>query len=417
MFARIGDSFTKMLTAASEIQKMAELYNQVKSMITFMEHYRLTLNLYRFIPTMDVAVPDDEMGDASAYVVGFFPKSNNGWGQRSLLYGDNPYYRGGGGMRLVEVRYPKSLDDLTLDIGVWGGTDDTVEEFQQKLLAGFYDGVVSAGTYMNNIGVGNNMKAQAMSLSPSRMAQRRADAILERIVALQNRKAFMDQALSDPSSDAYRLTKGMTPDQKLAQILALDQEVADLQQKLASLTPNEVARQNPWMEQANFIHQVLAKLEAPERRLAIAKLSERYKKYEKAWNNPDFMNPTPDITGNEAVDNAIYLIWQAATLMSWGKIAPPTPVSGGPAAEAQATITKSMYRQFLMEELAGVRRLLSHEFQNQQQAKGAETVDEGRRIVERSILDLQAGADRIRRLQTTADARQKLLDTGFGGYL
>jgi len=108
----------------------------------------------------------------------------------------------------------------------------------------------------------------------------------------------------------------------------------------------------------------------------------KFDQFEVFWRDPEMMNPTPEITGSKGVDNIIYILWEAATIITKGAIAPPVPASGGPAAEAQAVVTKSLYRQYLAEELEGFRRLVAHQFQNEQQKLAVRYLADGAEVVE-----------------------------------
>lgn len=410
MFVKTGDIFGKTLQAYQEVTKWVEMYHQMESMWNFVENYQLRLNLYRFLPLMNVDAPD-EMGGGQAFAVGFLPKNSTGWEARANLLNDNPWYRRGGGLRLVEVRYPHSLNDITFDSSVWG-TDTVDEEMAQKMLmAGIYEGVVSAGAWMSGVGIQNNLADNIAPLGPKGLAKRLREIRLNRLMILQKRRDLLQQA-----AGGMLPLGAMSPADVLDQITLIDKEIADISAKINGEYLDEQMADSAWMRQASFVNEILAKLEHRERRLALMKLSERYRKYEAFWADPGQMNPTPEITGNPRVDNAINTIWQALTLLSKGKIPPPTPVPGGPAAEAQATMVKAEYRELMVDELRAVRRLLAFRYVTDKQKVGAdETVQAGRVQVDEMMRQLKVHENLIARMVAGKALRDRVI-AGGGGW-
>lgn len=397
VFAKIGNSFQDILRYYAEYEKAREMVGMVKSMWEYVQNYRLRVNLYKLIPNLIIAEPGDPFGPhARYYVIGFCPKHDQTWKATSELFGDNPYYKPKGSLRLIEVRYPRSWADIKIDSSIWGGDSLDSLEFQKRAMAGFYDGVVSAGRYLTNVGVDNTMESSVGRLSPKNLASQAAQLIDKRIVALQRQRSLYDDALANPHGDVGKMYASYAPEDLVRLQQGIDAEIARLETKKQMALGNEIVKQQPWVERANFIHQILAKLEAPERRIAIARLSERFKKYENAWVNPAFMVKQPDITGDPRVDNAIYLIWEALTVLSAGKIPPPEPVSGGKAAETQATLVKSMYRHFTYEELTAIRQLLAQDFQITKQKEGAAIVEDAKADIARHIQIIQMNAERLK---------------------
>lgn len=408
-FLKTGDAFTKILDAYQTINRMMILYNQMKSMADFMKTYRLNVNLFAFMPLVDINAPD-EMGGGQAYAVGFLPKDSQGWQARANLFGDNAYYKKPGGLRLVSVRYPHSLNDITMNASVWQADSVPEEEFEKRMMAGMYDGVMSSSLFLDRMGISNNAADNVAGMGPKAMARHMSEAIQRRIDALETRK----QLLLDASMGQAPLPPGMTPQQVLDQIAAIVVEEQSLkaQDQMGEATIN--AQNEPWMREASFVTEILTKLEQPQRRLALMKLNERYLKYEKYWADPDQMDPTPEITGDKRVDNAIYIIWQALTLLSKGKIPPPQGVPGGPAAIAQSTMVRSMYRQFFVDELRAVRRLIEFRYETDLQQQGADVVvKDGQQEVKEMQDLLQAHADNIEKLKAFAQARAIIVGQGY----
>lgn len=402
-FLKTGDAFGKILQAYQDINKMVMLYNEMKSMADFMSDFHLNVNLMAFCPMINVDAPD-EMGGGTAFAVGLLPADSHGWQARANLFGDNTWYKPlSGGLRLVSVRYPHSLNDITMDSSMWANDSIAEDEFQKRAMAGIYDGAMSASLFLNRAGVQSNLADNVANLGPKAQARMMSEAIQRRITSLEQRKYLLTQA----SMGDAPLPPGMTPQDVLNQITAITTEEQALAAQDQLGEANITAQDEAWMRQASFITEILTKLEKPERRLALMKLNERYLKYEKFWATPSQMDPTPDITGDPRVDNAIYIIWQALTLLSKGKIPPPTPVPGGPAAEAQATMVRSMYRQFTVDELRAVRRLIEFRYESDLQEEAATiVVPDGQQEVAEMNDKLQAGADRIARLQAYANARK-----------
>ena len=441
VFTDIGNSFQQILRAYSEYTRMMEVYGQIKSMAKFLETYRLTVNVLKFIPQIVITDPGDPMLDeetppARSYVVGFMPKHGSKWVTDAITYRDNPYLSpsmGGsvesvslGGMSLIEVRYPKSWSDIKIDPSIWGGDETDGEvELQQRLMAGLYDGVTSAGRYLSGVGVDNNLELAAGRMSPRYFQQRMGLAIDRRIAALKRQRALYDTVIANPSSPEGKAYSNFSPTELLVTQQKIDNEIAALETKKATALGVQTSKQAFWVQQGNFINQILAGLEAPERRIAIARLSERFKKYANAWGNAgtgpsgkiEFMNAQPEITGDPQVDNAIYLVWEAITLLSAGQVPGPVPVSGGPAAEAQAALVKAMYRTFTFEELAGIRRLLAGDHQYKVQTRGMKDVDAMKDDINKHILMLEADAERIQKWAAINDAKTQLATSKYGAWL
>lgn len=441
VFTDIGSSFQQILRAYSEYARMMEVYGQVKSMAKFLENYRLVVNVMKFVPQIVITDPGDPMLDektppARSYVVGFMPKHNAAaWKNDAIMYKDNLYLdpQGGstsgfaiGGMNIIEVRYPSKWSDIKIDPSIWGGDESDGEvAFQQRLMAGMYDGVTSAGRFLSSVGVDNNMESSVGRMSPRYFQQKEALAIERRIAALTRQRALYDTALSNPSDKSVQAYSNLSPVDLIQAQKNIDAEIVSLQTKKSTLLGVHTSRQVAWVQQGNFIQQILAGLEAPERRLTIARLSERFKKYSNAWGNvgegPDgtieFMNAQPEITGNPQVDNAIYLIWQAITLLSAGQVPGPVPVSGGPAAEAQAALVKAMYRTLTYEELVGIRRLLAGEHQYSTQTRGMKDVDAMKVDISKHIALIEADAVRIQKWAAINDAKLQAANGQYGAWL
>ena len=409
MFVKTGDIFGKTLQAYQEVVKWVEMYHQMESMWNFVQNYQLRVNLYRFLPLMSVDAPD-EMGGGQAFAVGFLPKNSTGWEARANLLNDNPWYRKGGGLRLVEVRFPHTINDITFDSSVWG-TDTVDEEIAQKMLmAGMYEGVSSAAVWMTGAGIQNNLADNIAPMGPKGLARRLREIRLNRLNILQKRRDLLNQA-----AGGIIPLGAMSPADVLDQIASIDKEIADLTAKINGEYIDEQMADAAWMRQASFVNEILSKLEHRERRLALMKLSERYRKYEMFWADPDQMNPTPEITGNPKVDNAITVLWQALTLLSKGKIPPPTPVPGGLAAEAQAVMVKSEYRELMVDELRAVRRLLAFRYVTDKQKSGAdETMQVGKYQIEDMMRQLKVHESRINTMVAGKAIRDKVIAAGGG---
>ncbi len=410
LFTKVGDSFQKVLLFMNEIQKGAELVAQAKAMIRFLDEYQLRINVCKFIPNMIIQEPDSiSGGPGRSIMVGFLPKhGSNTWKTNASMMGDNPYYRPRGSVKLVEIRYPRSWSDIKIDGSVWGADNLAEDEIQKQLLSGFYDGTVSAARFLSDIGVDNNLEMNVGRLSPKALATQKAAVIDRRIQALQDQWNRLDAALRNPSSEEGRAFSSMNVQDRVKMQDAIKLEIAKLEKTKAETLGVEISRNAPWVQQAEIVHQVLSRLETSERRITIARLSERFKKYQKAWSNPSFMVQEPEITGNEQVDRAIYIIWQAITLLSKGKVAPPQAVSGGPAAEAQAALTKAMYRHLTAEELHGIRQMLAAENQFAAQAKGVEVVKDAKEDIAWYFTALLQGERRIQELQAMNAAKQAI---------
>jgi hypothetical protein len=409
-FVKTGDTFGKILGAYQEVTKMIELYSAMKNAWQFVKDYKLTVNLYRFLPVVNVMAPD-EMGGGQAYAVGVFPKDSTGWEARANILNDNIWRKKPSGLRIVEVRYPHSLQDLTLDSSIWGTDSVDEETFQKMILAGMYDGVVASGQWLSNAGIGNNMAENVAAMGPKAFARRISGVVLKRITDLEARKDFLNKI----ANGLIDMPKGMTPNLVLDQIKQIDIEIAQLQAKDTTGYAASQIQQQIWMRQAGFVSEILAKLEHQERRLALMKLRERYNKYEKFWANPDMMDPMPEITGEPKIDKPLNLIWQSLSVLSKGKIPPPVPVEGGTAAKAQATMTRSMYREFMVDELRAVRRLLAFRYASDKQKGAAEvTVDDAKKEVDYMLGILDARADHIRRLREYAATKDVVYASGEG---
>lgn len=418
-FVKTGDTFGKILGAYQEVAKFAELYQVMQNAWRFLQNYQLTLNLFRCLPVINVLAPD-EMGGGLAYAVGLFPKDSAGWEARANLLNDNLFKPVGTGFKIVEIRMPSSMNDLVVDSNIWGMDSVDEETFQKMLLAGMYEGVVSSGLWLSNAGVGNNLLENVAGMGPRAFARRITAIILKRTTDLQARKAYLYQI----STGQVDLPRGMTPELVLNQMKAIDRELEDLATKDTTGYVASQMKQQAWMRQADFVGEILTKLEHPKRRLALMKLRERYRKYEKFWSGsvekddkgqPSMMNPTPEITGDEKIDKAINLIWSSLTLLSKGSIPPPTPVSGGPAAESQAIMVRSAYREFLVDELRAVRRLLAFRYAQEKQKEGSERdVQSGKDEVNHMLTILDARADHIKRLREYAATRDTVYKAGEG---
>jgi len=410
-FIKTGDVFGKTIGAYQEIVKWVEMYRQMERAWEFVKNYQLRLNLYRFLPLVDVMAPD-EMGGGQAYAVGFLPKDSTGWEARANLLNDNPWKKAPGGMRLVEVRYPHSLNDVLLDSSVWGTETTDEEQFQKMMLSGFYEGVVSAGAWMNGAGLQNNLQDNVANMGPRAFAIRIRALRLNRIAVVQKRRDLLNQAATGMTP----MPPGFSPADVLAQIAMCDKEIAELQSKVDAGYLDAQMSDAFWMKQASFANEILSKLENSERRLAIMKLAERYRKYERFWATPDQMDLTPEITGSPKIDNAISVIWQALTLLSKGKIPPPTPVPGGFAAEMQAVLVKSEYRELMVDELRAVRRLLAFRYATDKQAEGGmKTVEAGKASVETMMAKLQVNQARIDQMTRGVAIRDAII-AGGGGW-
>ncbi len=407
-FLKTGDTFAKITQAYQDVLKMVELYNQMTAAWEFLKDYQLTVNLFRFLPLIDIMAPD-EMGGGQAFAVGLLPKDSNGWEVRANLLNDNPWYRRPGGLRLIEVRYPHSLNELTLNASIWGTDDLDEEEFQKKLLSGMYDGIVSASLWMSNAGIANNLADNVAQMGPKALARRKSLLIAKRIQALQSRKDTLDKM----SHGWIEMPVGMTPEDVMRQMALIDPEISRLEQMDETGYASAMMAEETWMRKASFAGEILAKLEQPQRRLAIMKLNERFRKYERFWADPDQMDPQPEITGNAQVDNCIYIIWQALTLLSKGNIPPPTPVPGGPAAESQSIMVRSMYREFLVDELRATRRLLAFRYVSDKQAEGADVVaEDGKKEIALLMTELDRHAARIAQLRAFAETRSIVAANG-----
>ena len=441
LFTDIGNSFQGIMRAYTEYARMMEVYTQIKNMAKFVENYHLTINVMRFVPQIVITDPGDPMLDeetppARSYVVGFMPKHGSGWKTSAAMYRDNPYLTpemggatisaGVGGMNIIEVRYPKSWADIKLDPSIWGGDETDGEvELQQRLMAGLYDGVTSAGRFLSGVGVDNNLELAAGRMSPRYFQQKMGLAISRRIAALVRQRALYETAITNPSSPEGKAYSNLGAVELIGLQAKIDNEIAALELKKATALGVETSKQVSWVQQGNFINQILAGLEAPERRIAIAKLSERFKKYAAAWGNAgvgpngtiEFMNAQPEITGDPQVDNAIYLCWEAITLLSMGQVPGPVPVSGGPAAEAQASLVKAMYRTFLFEELAGIRRLIAGDHAYKVQNRAIKDVDVMKADISKHIAMLEADADRIQKWGAINDAKLQLANSKYGAWL
>ena len=401
-FIKVGDTFGKVLGAYQEITKMIEVYSAMKNAWEFMQNYKLTVNLYRFLPVINVDAPN-EMGGGQAFAVGIFPKDSTGWEARANILNDNIWRRPMNGLRLVEVRYPHSIGDLLLDPSIWGSDSVDEETFQKMLLSGMYDGVMSSSQWLSNAGIGNNMADNVANMGPKAFARRISIVVMKRIVDLQARKDYLYQV----SIGAINMPKDMTPTLVLGQMAAIDIEIAKLQVKDTTGYASAQMKQQVWMRQASFVGEILAKLEHTERRLALMKLRERYNKYEVFWATPNMMNPTPEITGVKSIDDPLNLIWSSLSVLSEGKIPPPTPVAGGPAAKAQATMVRSMYRELMVDELRAVRRLLAFRYAQDKQKQASNTqVEEAKDEVNKMLAVLDARADHIKRMNQYAEERK-----------
>jgi len=413
LFTSIGNSFQRILRYYAEFQKAREMVGMVESMWKFMDEYRLRVNVYKLIPNIVVTEPGDPFGPFTrSFIIGFAPRHDQSWRQNPDLYLDNPYIGPKSqGMKLVEIKYPRSWSDIKIDGSIWGADDMQTEEFQARMLAGFYDGVTSASRFLTSLGVDNNMELAVGRMSPANIAARIGINIEKRIVALQRQRAIYSDALANPDGEIGKAYSGYKQEDLIRLQAQIDHEIQRLRVTKEAAYGNQVAGQQAWVERANFIHQVLAKLEEPERRLAIARLSERYKKFENAWANPGFMASKPEITGDKRVDDAIYLIWEGITIISKGEVPPPQPVSGGPAAQAQAVLTKSMYRQLTYEELAGIRQLLTAEYMHTKQIQGTKIVDEAKGAILARMRILQENAERLRRWTAFNDTMESYIAT------
>jgi len=413
LFSQIGTSFSHILRFYGEYQRTRELVGAVESMWKYMSEYKLKINVWKMIPNLVISEPGDPFGeDSRSFIIGFSPKHDSKWRDNGDLFGDNPYMgHRKGGMSLIEVKYPHSWSDIKIDGSIWGGDSLDEDEFQKHLLAGFYDGVTSAGRFLTGVGVDNNVELSVGRLSPRNMAANSARMIDKRIAALKRQRALYEEALTNPNTDVGHLVAGNSPERLIQLQGEIDAEIVRLQSKQSTLLGNEIAKQQPWVERATFIHGILAKLENSERRITIARLSERFKKYQNAWANPGFMNAKPEITGDQRVDNAIYLIWEALTLLSSGQIAPPQGVSGGPAAEAQAVVVKSMYRTLTYEELTAIRQLLAQEYQVTKQGDGVKIVASAKDEIQRMIQTIQARADMLDKWKRQNDALEDFAKT------
>jgi len=412
-YMKTGDTFGKILQAYADAMQFVALYNQMEMAWSFLKDYHLTVNLYKFLPLIDIMAPD-EMGGGEAFAVGLLPKDSSGWQARANLLKDNIWYRPPGGLRLVQVRYPTSLNELTLNSSVWGSDAIAEEDFQKMLLSGVYDGVVSSSQWMTNAGIKNNMASNFANMGPKAFAKRKSLLIANRIQALLDRKNL----LNNVANGLMEMPVGLNPTEVITQLNLIDPEIARLQAMDTTGYANSIMSEQTWMRKASFVNEILAKLEQSDRRLALMKLNERFRKYERFWADPSQMDPTPDITGNAQVDNAIYIIWQSLTLISQGSIPPPTPVPGGPAAEAQSTMVRSMYREFLVDELRAVRRLLAFRYVSDKQAEGSDhVVADGQKEITQMMAKLDAHAARITQLRLLADSRKAVLDGGGGWAL
>lgn len=412
-FYKTGDAFTKFLGAYSEILQMYKIYQDLERAMRFMKEYRLSVNLFRFAPHFTLEVENSVGPEGKMFAVGFFPNSHDGWEKRANLFADNPYYlKRPGAMRLVEIRYPHSLNDLAMKLSVWGGEDLDSDEWQQWMLAGFYDGVTSASTFLDGLGIQNNMAQNARNLGPKAMADRRKAALIRRIQALEARKNILREAMAGhltPDADNVNLS----PAELNRQLSLIDAEIARLNREVGDAGPLEHAKTASWMKRYAFVNEILAKLEDPDRRLAVATLSTQYKKWERFWCTPDMMNPTPEITGNAKVDNAIYVIWQALTLLSRGQIPPPTAVAGGKAAEAQAFMVRANARGLMADELRASRQLLTFAYQDETQKQGIAVVTDGKAQVTRLIERLERGKAQAERVEALWKVRTELNSCGF----
>lgn len=412
-FYKTGDAFYKFLGAYSEILQMYKIYQDLERTMRFLKEYRLTVNLFRFAPHITLSVEDSVGEEGKVFAVGFFPNSHDGWEKRANLFADNPYYlKRPGAMRLVEIRYPHSLEDVAMKLSVWGGEDMDAEEWQKWMLAGFYDGVTSASAFLDGIGIQNNMALNARNLGPKAMADRRMAALVRRIQALETRKTLLREAMSGhltPDADNVNLS----PAELNRQLSLIDAEIVRLQKEVGEAGALEQAKTASWMKKYAFVNEILSKLEDPDRRLAVATLSTQYKKWERFWCSPDQMNPNPQITGNVRVDNAIFIIWQALTLLSRGQIPPPTSVPGGEAAKAQAFMVRANARGLMADELRASRQLLTFAYQDDTQKQGILTVTDGKAQVNRLIKRLEAGKGEVERMELLWKAKEKLNGCGF----
>lgn len=414
---RVGRSLETVLRFYQEYRRFMELVNQVKRMYSYMQNYfknfQVTVNLYRLLPVIEI---DDPMDNQDYFVVGFLPKHGaDRWKNNARKFGDNRYLDQP--FSVIQVNYPHNLADLAVDASVWGnlGAVMDVMEFQKRLMAGLYDGVISASNYLNGF-------SGAISNLESNLAGNAQQYLTPELIS-KEKVVLYDKAINGLTEYRGKLLNSMasggsgfidaSPESMDRMIARIDAQLDQLTQerdyeKDGRGAKTAQASQQVWMERMNFVSQVLVKLEANERRIAIARMAEKYDKYEKFWKDPGMMNPTPEITGMPAVDNSLYVIWQALTVLSWGKIPPPTPVSGGPAAEAMATITKAQYRTYLSEELRGVRQLIGRAEQETASKAVQDVSMTGDIALAMAEARGKAGAARVEALEALVTQRSKL---------
>jgi len=400
------------------VDRDVEPLERVEGLHVETELARGELGLERRSNAADGDPPARERRPAPGYAVASMQEHHTGLKTKPETFGEKPYYKPKrAGMKLVEVRYPKSWADLKIDASIWDNDDETQEEFQKRLLAGIYDGVTSAARYLSGVGVDNNVELAMGRMSPKAFDTRIGLAIDKKIASLKRQRDVYTTALSSPSSPEGQAYSGISAVELTNRQITIDNEIKKLEARKAAALGVEITKQQAWVERSNFIHQVLAGLEDPERRLTIARLSERFKKYANAWGNPGFMVTKPDITGDKAVDDAIYLIWEGITLLSSGRVPGPVPVSGGPAAEAQAALTKSMYATLTYEELVGIRRLLSGEAQYKTQSKAVADLDGAKAEISKRIALIEGNATRIQKWAAINDAKDALMASQYGAWL
>jgi hypothetical protein len=410
---RVGHSLGLIMQFYSEYRRFMELVNQVKQMASYMKNYfnnfQLTINLYRLLPTIEIADPLD---DQDCFVVGFLPKhSSDRWRKNAAKFGDNKYLNDSA-FHVIQFDYPHSWNDLAVDASIWGNLGATMGEleFQQRMMAGVYDAVMSASNYLGGLkGVSTNLGTNARKyLNPENVNKIKIE-LLQKV--LDQLSSYRVKLLSNAAGSGGFID--MSPDQVQAALNRIDGQIAQVQGQMAYEKDGRgktavLAQQQVWMERMNFLTQIIQPLEQNERKLTIATMKAQYDKYEVFWKDPGMMNPTPEITGMPAIDNSIYIIWQALTVLSWGKIPPPTPVSGGPAAEAAAMVTKGTYRKLMAEELRGIRQILTH--QEQEAAKNDAVGVVGGAGTELAMAEAKLAANdgRIKATQAILDQRSKL---------
>lgn len=412
LFAHIGNSFQAILRYYAQFQKARELVGMVQAMSGFMDNFRIRTNVYKLIPNIVISEPGDPFGPTSrSFIVGFCPKHDDSWRSDGTIYLDNPYISSASGLKVFELKYPRSWDDIKIDGSIWAAENPDEAEMQKQMLAGFYDGVTSAGRYLTSVGVDNNVELSVGRLSPKNLALSKAKTIDKRIEALIKQRLFYENAIASPTSDAGQALGAYSAEEILRMEGALDNEIKRLETQKASALGLEISKQQGWVEKANFVHQILSKLEAPERRIAIARLSERFKKYQNCWGNPDFMVLQPEYTGNPQLDRWIDLIWKAITILSRGEVPPPEAKAGAKGAELQSIVTKAMYRQLTYEELAGIRQLLAGEIMQNQQKTGMKQIDAMKGEIERTIGVIEQKAEALKRLKAMNDAMETFCST------